>query len=140
MREKSPTSATEGVISTLIEGYVPTDSVESVAKEIALLDDAIPDEVLSGAEEALKERFSDLITTCREENCDLIGVKDLLYKYNTKYFEAVESVAKEIAAAIERDVTGNGANRAAEILKENGIEEKRRSARPYGEVHRQSAD
>ena len=35
----------------------------------------------------------------------------------------MESVAKEIAAAIERDVTGNGANRAAEILKENGIEE-----------------
>lgn len=61
VREKSPTSATEGVISTLIEGYVPSDSVESVAKEIA--------------------------------------------------------------AAIERDVTGNGANRAAEILKENGIEE-----------------
>ncbi|MDE5667402.1 MAG: hypothetical protein K2I29_04100 [Clostridia bacterium] len=61
VREKSPTSATEGVISTLIEGYVPTDSVESVAKEIA--------------------------------------------------------------AAIERDVTGNGANRAAEILKENGVEE-----------------
>jgi Ger(x)C family germination protein len=55
-----------------------------------LLDDAIPDEVLSGAEEALKERFSDLITTCREENCDLIGIKDLLYKYNTKYFEAFE--------------------------------------------------
>lgn len=55
-----------------------------------LLDDSIPDEVLSGAEDALLERFTDLITTCREQNCDLLGVKDLLYKYNTKYFEAFE--------------------------------------------------
>lgn len=60
VREKSTVSATEGVISTLIEGYVPTDRVESVAKEIA--------------------------------------------------------------AAIERDVTGNGASRAAEILSENSEE------------------
>ncbi|MDE6667858.1 MAG: hypothetical protein K2K38_05875, partial [Clostridia bacterium] len=35
VRDKSTTSATEGVISTLIEGFVPTDKVESVAKEIA---------------------------------------------------------------------------------------------------------
>ena len=35
IREKSNVSATEGVIATLVEGYVPTDAVESVAKKIA---------------------------------------------------------------------------------------------------------
>ncbi len=50
-------SATESVIATLIEGYVPTDEVESIAAEIA--------------------------------------------------------------AAIEKDVTGDGATRAAEILSQN---------------------
>lgn len=61
VRDKKTSSATEGVISTLIEGFVPTDKTERVAKEIA--------------------------------------------------------------EAIERDVTGNGAIRAAEILTENSAEE-----------------
>lgn len=61
VREKSNASATEGIISTLIEGYVPTDSVESVAKKIA--------------------------------------------------------------TAIEKDVTGSGATKAAQIIAENSGEE-----------------
>lgn len=36
IREKDPTSRTEGVITTLIEGYVPTNEVERIAKQIAL--------------------------------------------------------------------------------------------------------
>lgn len=60
VRSKSGLSATESVVSTLIEGYVPTDRVEEVAKRIAV--------------------------------------------------------------AIEKDVTGNGAKRAAEILAENSDE------------------
>ena len=35
MREKSSLSATEKVISTLISGYVPADSLEKAAKTIA---------------------------------------------------------------------------------------------------------
>ena len=54
VREKTGTSQTEQIIATLLEGYVPTDSVEKAAKEVA--------------------------------------------------------------AAIERDVTGNGAARAEEII------------------------
>lgn len=57
VREKDCLSVTENVVKTLVEGYVPSDNVERVAKEIA--------------------------------------------------------------AAIEKDVTGNGARKAAEILKEN---------------------
>ena len=57
VREKNTLSATEGVIKTLIEAYVPPENLERVAKEIA--------------------------------------------------------------AAIEKDVTGGGARKAAEILTEN---------------------
>lgn len=60
VRAKKSPSISEGIISTLIEGYVPTDKIESVAKKIA--------------------------------------------------------------EAIERDVTGNGALRAAEIICENSEE------------------
>lgn len=35
LREKDNTSTIEGVIATLIEGYVPTDEEEAIAKEIA---------------------------------------------------------------------------------------------------------
>lgn len=59
--KKSGLTATENLISTLIEGYVPTDRVEEVAKRVA--------------------------------------------------------------EAIQKDVTGNGSKRAAEILKECGGEE-----------------
>ncbi|MDE6504926.1 MAG: hypothetical protein K2L42_03560 [Clostridia bacterium] len=61
VREKKPSTASEGVISTLIEGYVPANRVEEVTKLIA--------------------------------------------------------------DAIEKDVTGNGAKRAAEILAENAESE-----------------
>lgn len=53
-----------------------------------LHDDVVPENVLKGAEEALKGRFDDLIETCRTENCDLLGIRELLYKYNYKYFDA----------------------------------------------------
>lgn len=59
--KKNGLTATENVIFTLIEGYVPTDSVEKVAKLVS--------------------------------------------------------------EAIERDVTGNGAARAAEIIAENALED-----------------
>ncbi len=60
VREEDGLSAVEGVIKTLVEGYVPSENAESVAKEIA--------------------------------------------------------------AAIERDVTGTGAKKAAEILERNCVD------------------
>lgn len=53
-----------------------------------LYDDVVSEEVLKGAAEALKARFDALLTVCKEENCDVLGVKELLYKFNTKYFDA----------------------------------------------------
>lgn len=43
IREKDGVSATEGVIATLVEGYVPSDAAEKVAKQIA---EAIQKDVL----------------------------------------------------------------------------------------------
>jgi hypothetical protein len=37
--------------------------------------------------------------------------------------DAIENIAEQIASAIEKDVTGNGAKKAAEILTENKAEE-----------------
>lgn len=53
-----------------------------------VFDDVVSDTVLQGAEDALITRFSDLIETCRQTNCDILGIKELLYKYNNKYYEA----------------------------------------------------
>jgi hypothetical protein len=51
IREKDEVSTTEGVIATLIEGYVPTNAVETTAKQIAA---AIEKDVTgSGATKAL---------------------------------------------------------------------------------------
>ncbi|MDE7083063.1 MAG: hypothetical protein K2O89_05100 [Clostridia bacterium] len=53
-----------------------------------IYDDVVPEPVLKGAEEALLERFSDLIKICQDEDCDILGVKELLYKYENKYYDA----------------------------------------------------
>lgn len=53
-----------------------------------VFDDVVSETVLQGAEEELKTRFSDLIETCRQADCDILGIKEQLYKHNNKYFEA----------------------------------------------------
>lgn len=53
-----------------------------------VFDDVVSETVLQGAEEELKARFSDLIETCRQADCDILGIKEQLYKHNNKYFEA----------------------------------------------------
>ncbi len=56
IREKSGVSATEGVIATLIEGYVPTEAVEETAKKIA---DAILKDVTGQGAAKTAEILSD---------------------------------------------------------------------------------
>lgn len=51
-------------------------------------DDIVPRSVLGGAEREMKKRFGELINICRENNCDILGVRELLYKFNTRYFDA----------------------------------------------------
>ena len=51
-------------------------------------DDVVSEHVLKGANEEMQERIAALLKTVKENDCDILGVKELLYKYHTKYFEA----------------------------------------------------
>ena len=50
-------------------------------------DDIIPENILKGAENEMEKRFSELIEVIRTTDCDLLGLREKLFKYNTKYFE-----------------------------------------------------
>ncbi|MDE7453378.1 MAG: Ger(x)C family spore germination C-terminal domain-containing protein [Clostridia bacterium] len=52
------------------------------------LDDAVKKSVLDGAKTEIENRFENLVKVCAETNCDLLGAKNLLYKFNSKYYEA----------------------------------------------------
>ena len=57
----------------------------SVKNDYSLMPDvlkAVNDEVIS--------RLQQLISFCAENNCDVLGAKQLLHKFNYKYFEAFE--------------------------------------------------
>ncbi|MDE7306540.1 MAG: Ger(x)C family spore germination C-terminal domain-containing protein, partial [Clostridia bacterium] len=66
-----------------IQGKASVLQPDSIMK-----DDNITPEVLKSAEEEVQLRLEQLIKTCAESDCDLLGAKELLYKYNNKYFEA----------------------------------------------------
>lgn len=51
-------------------------------------DDAVPDNILKGAEEVMRARFEDLLKAVKESGADIIGAKQLLYKKNYKYYDA----------------------------------------------------
>lgn len=52
-------------------------------------DDVVKAEVLRGAEEEIKSRFEELAAICAEKDCDVLGVRNLLYKSETKYYDAM---------------------------------------------------
>ncbi|MDE6868683.1 MAG: hypothetical protein K2J83_06060 [Clostridia bacterium] len=51
-------------------------------------DDTVKQSVLEGAKKEIEKRFSDLVKVCAETDCDLLGARNQLYKYNNKYFDA----------------------------------------------------
>ena len=54
-------------------------------------DDVVDENILNSAEEEMRARFDDLIKAVRENDSDIIGVKELLYKNNYKYFDAFKN-------------------------------------------------
>ena len=56
--------------------------------ESVVYDDMLSDELIKATEDALEERFNKLIETSIETDCDVLGVKKLLHKYNHKYYDA----------------------------------------------------
>ena len=53
-----------------------------------IYDDVVSKELLKATEDALKERFENLISTSKQTNCDILGIKKLLHKYHHKYYDA----------------------------------------------------
>ena len=51
-------------------------------------DDVVEKPVLEAAAQTIRERMEGLVQTCVEQDCDVLGVTDLLHKNNFKYFEA----------------------------------------------------
>lgn len=61
---------------------------KSVTPENSANDDIVPKEVLKSAEEEMQKRFDNLLKVCAESDCDLLKVRELLHKYNHKYYDA----------------------------------------------------
>ena len=54
-------------------------------------DDEVPQKVLDGASKELEERFKSLVAACREYDCDLLGLKETMYKFENKYYDAFKN-------------------------------------------------
>ena len=59
--------------------------------EDVIFDDVLSPEIIKATEGALKERFSKLIDTSIQTDCDLLGVKKQLHKHNYKYYDAFKN-------------------------------------------------
>ncbi len=51
-------------------------------------DDSVKPSILEAANEEVIARVESLIKHCSETDCDVLGVRELLHKYNYKYYEA----------------------------------------------------
>lgn len=61
---------------------------KSVTPENTANDDVVPPEVLKSAEEEMQKRFENLLKVCAESDCDLLKIRELLHKFNHKYYDA----------------------------------------------------
>ena len=59
--------------------------------ESVVFDDILSPELIDVTKEALEKRFKNLIETSIQTDCDFLGVKKLLHKYNHKYYEAFKN-------------------------------------------------
>ena len=93
----------KGGVDFKVEKGVPTLKISLKAKaqvqgakkimvpENVVFDDILSPEIIKATEDALEERFENLIKTSIETDCDILGVKKLLHKHNHKYYEAFKN-------------------------------------------------
>ncbi len=68
-------------------------------------DDVLSPEVIEGAKREIEGRFQSLIEVCREKNCDLLGVKNMIFKFDNKNFdEFADSVLGEMKVQYKIDI------------------------------------
>ena len=79
-------------VPTLTVNFKATAQVQGIKKimqpDSVFHDDVVRPEVLKATEEAIEERFANLIQTSVETDCDVLGIRKLLHKYHYKYYEA----------------------------------------------------
>ena len=61
---------------------------EKVDPAKTVKDDIVSEEVLKATEKSVKERLEQLVNACKESDCDLLGAKEKLHKFNFKYYDA----------------------------------------------------
>lgn len=61
---------------------------EKVDPAKTVKDDVVNENVLKATESAVKERIERLVEICRKRDCDLLGAKERLHKFNFKYYDA----------------------------------------------------
>ena len=59
--------------------------------ENVIYDDILSPELIKATEDALEERFRNLIDTSIETDCDFLGIKKQLHKYNHRYYDAFKN-------------------------------------------------
>ncbi|MDE7439976.1 MAG: Ger(x)C family spore germination C-terminal domain-containing protein [Clostridia bacterium] len=79
-------------VPSLTVSFKATAQVQGIKKIMepnsVFHDDVVQSEVLKATEQAVEERFKSLIETSIETDCDVLGIKKLLHKYNYKYYDA----------------------------------------------------
>ena len=79
-------------VPTLKVSFKSTAQVQGAKKimvpENVVYDDIVSPQLLKATEDALEERFRNLIETCIQADCDILGIKKQLHKNNYKYYEA----------------------------------------------------
>lgn len=66
-------------------------ATEKVDPKDTVCDDVVPKDILKSVEEEVKARLESLVKACVESDCDIFGAKELLYRYNYKYFDAFKN-------------------------------------------------
>lgn len=66
-------------------------AAEKVNPAKTVSDDTVSKEVLKATEKSVKERLEQLVEACKKSDCDLLGAKGKLRKYNFKYYDAFKN-------------------------------------------------
>lgn len=83
VKESVPALTVNFKAKAQVQGILTIISPEKVSN-----DDVVKKEILQTAGEEIKSRINALFETCKSTGCDLFGAKNLLHKYNHKYFNA----------------------------------------------------
>ncbi len=94
VKSKIKLSVEKGVpqvkISVSAKAQIQGARVKVEPKKV-IRDDVIPPYVLDSAKQVLVSRISSLLAACRESDCDLLGLKDQLYKFHRKNYDELNA-------------------------------------------------